>query len=199
MRKANPPFIATWILEHLIPGDRNDALSGDLLEEFRSGRSASWYWQQVLAAMAIGFLREIRVRSLVVIFAALWTIPVRAWWLFAFWPAAHSAGFLFPWPYSTMLGAAILVFQSLWAGLIVYSLLYSLMVRNFNIERVGRGFWIAPLVFILLVVPGRILHRPLGIVASQDTIKVLAFFLSLVVAAWGVRSRVAPESKATAP
>lgn len=33
MRRNDPPPVATWILEHLSPAGRNDALAGDLLED----------------------------------------------------------------------------------------------------------------------------------------------------------------------
>jgi len=38
-----PPALATWMLKHLVLGKRNEALEGDLLEEFQRRRSASWY------------------------------------------------------------------------------------------------------------------------------------------------------------
>jgi hypothetical protein len=196
MKSNQPPFIGTWVLEHLTFGDHNDALSGDLLEEFQSGRSAGWYWRQVLAAIAASYLREARARSLLVVFAALWIMPAQAWWPFAMWPAAHCAEFVFPWPYSTFLGEGVVVFQSLWAGLAAYTLLYSLTKRNFNLEKVGRGFWIGPLAFTLLTIAIQILSHPLGIATSiRGELKLVSCFLSLIAAAWEIRPRVASESK----
>jgi hypothetical protein len=49
MRK--PPFLATLILERLSADD--EALVGDLLEEYRRGRSRAWYWSQALAGVAL--------------------------------------------------------------------------------------------------------------------------------------------------
>ncbi len=43
MRPTEPPPIATWLLEHV--GLRNQSLAGDLLEEYRTGRSGAWYWR----------------------------------------------------------------------------------------------------------------------------------------------------------
>jgi hypothetical protein len=40
----------------------NEALAGDLLEEYRRGRSALWYWKQVLTAIAVGQTRATRSR-----------------------------------------------------------------------------------------------------------------------------------------
>jgi hypothetical protein len=71
MREIEPPSLATWMLRHCIPGRRNEALAGDLLEEFRAGRSIAWYWRQVLDAIVLGCTREILNRSSMAFFAAL--------------------------------------------------------------------------------------------------------------------------------
>jgi hypothetical protein len=52
MNNRKPPALATWMLDHLGSRGSNEALSGDLLEAFRTGRSAGWYWYQVIAAIA---------------------------------------------------------------------------------------------------------------------------------------------------
>lgn len=49
-----PPALANWLLDRLGYSRRNAALAGDLLEEFRSGRSAAWYWRQTLVVIANG-------------------------------------------------------------------------------------------------------------------------------------------------
>ena len=49
MRK--PPFLATLILVRL--GAAEEALVGDVLEEYRRGRSRAWYWSQALASVAL--------------------------------------------------------------------------------------------------------------------------------------------------
>ena len=49
MRTKRPPCVATWLLRHL--ASDNVPLAGDLLEEFRAGRTAHWYWRQVMAAI----------------------------------------------------------------------------------------------------------------------------------------------------
>jgi len=60
MRRLEPPSAATWILEHLTPPDRDEALAGDLLEDFRSGRSDGWYWRQAFGACASGWVQYLR-------------------------------------------------------------------------------------------------------------------------------------------
>lgn len=51
MKSSQPPSVATWLLLHLASGQDRDALVGDLIEEYRRGRSESWYWRQVLIAI----------------------------------------------------------------------------------------------------------------------------------------------------
>src|SRR5512138_390071 len=53
-----PPKLATALLRCV--ADNKPALIGDLLEQFRSGRSAAWYWRQVLAVLGRGVLCEVR-------------------------------------------------------------------------------------------------------------------------------------------
>lgn len=60
MNRANPPALATWLLDHLTPEGCEDALTGDLLEEFRAGRSVGWYWQQALAAILFAWIQRLR-------------------------------------------------------------------------------------------------------------------------------------------
>jgi hypothetical protein len=72
--KAIPPATATWLLKHLVLGRRNEALEGDLLEEFQRRRSADWYWRQAIGAV-LGFsnlLRAAWVTASAVVFAAVW-------------------------------------------------------------------------------------------------------------------------------
>jgi hypothetical protein len=51
MNRRGPPIFATWLLQHLGDKYRRVALVGDLIEEYRRGRSNAWYWRQVLFAM----------------------------------------------------------------------------------------------------------------------------------------------------
>jgi hypothetical protein len=191
MKRTDPPMVATWMLEHLTAGGRNDALFGDLLEEFRSGRSASWYWRQVFAAITTAMFKEIRAHSFVLIFATLWTLPARTLWFFIFGFAGRHAIFLWrlSWPDSLFLGMTVLVFFLLWAGLAAYVLLYALIGRSFDFEKVVRGFWIGPVVFILLTMAVGHLSDPLGL-PTRGLIKLPPFFFSMAAAAWGVRPRV---------
>jgi preprotein translocase subunit SecY len=52
MTEQQPPALATWLLKRAARG--NEPLVGDLLEEYRRGRSALWYWRQVLTTVVVG-------------------------------------------------------------------------------------------------------------------------------------------------
>src|ERR1700722_4243150 len=58
MRSTNPPPLATWLL-HRFSG--SESLTGDLIEQYRNGRSLAWYWRQMLTVIVLGISREIRV------------------------------------------------------------------------------------------------------------------------------------------
>ena len=57
------PRLASIVLDLLAPG--NEALLGDLEEEFSRGRSTVWYWRQVLTAVALQGPLAVRARGLV--------------------------------------------------------------------------------------------------------------------------------------
>jgi hypothetical protein len=56
-----PPRVATALLDRL--GPRDEALAGDLLEAYRSGRAASWYWREVVTAIAVGAWRDLEAEK----------------------------------------------------------------------------------------------------------------------------------------
>ena len=77
MTEAKPPALASWMLRHLVLGERTEALEGDLLEEFQRRRSAGWYWRQVLWAIVASIAGELRqhwkLLSLEAVFVLVWT------------------------------------------------------------------------------------------------------------------------------
>ncbi|HEY1650014.1 MAG TPA: hypothetical protein VGF96_18670 [Terracidiphilus sp.] len=129
MRPAHPPAAASWMLEHLIPGVSNEALAGDLHEEFRAGRSRRWYWRQVLGAISIRCARELLAHQTVLLFAVLWSMLAPAWLLAVAGLEARMhlserlAGMDWPWSIVLDLGSLLatnLIF--LWAGILLYLL-----------------------------------------------------------------------------
>lgn len=64
MRSMNPPVVATWLLKQLGSGPNNDALLGDLIEQYAERRSRIWYWRQVLVAIVVSFCREVGAHKL---------------------------------------------------------------------------------------------------------------------------------------
>jgi len=73
MKRSQPPALATWLLEHARFSTTDGVIAGDLLEEFHTGRSAAWYWRQVLAAIVVGCAREARHHRVLAIRAILIT------------------------------------------------------------------------------------------------------------------------------
>ena len=58
----HPPRLARLLLDWLAPG--NDALRGDLDEEFAAGRGSRWYWRQVVALVAQEGTLRVRGRAI---------------------------------------------------------------------------------------------------------------------------------------
>ena len=56
MRPGHPPFLATWLLERFCT---DVALAGDLVEQYREGRSVGWYWKQAIAAVSVYSVSQI--------------------------------------------------------------------------------------------------------------------------------------------
>ncbi len=58
MSASKPPRLGRLLLKRF--GPDNAPLVGDLAEEYRSGRSQFWYWQQVVTAIAFGAGEDIK-------------------------------------------------------------------------------------------------------------------------------------------
>jgi len=58
MNRRTPPAFATLLLRRF--GPENEALSGDLAEAYAAGKSAWWYWGQVLAVIGTDAYRVVR-------------------------------------------------------------------------------------------------------------------------------------------
>jgi hypothetical protein len=60
MSERVPPKFALWLLKQGGSSYHSDSLAGDLIEQYRQGRSRAWCWGQVAAAIAIARARFIR-------------------------------------------------------------------------------------------------------------------------------------------
>ena len=60
MSVRKPPRAATWLLNRFGLARQNPPLVGDLLEEFRTGRSTGWYWRQTLVVVLAGLAGNAR-------------------------------------------------------------------------------------------------------------------------------------------
>ncbi len=60
MTVRTPPALAMWLFRHLGSGYQSESLAGDLFEEYQHGRPPSWYWRQVLVAILVAWVRNLR-------------------------------------------------------------------------------------------------------------------------------------------
>ncbi len=58
MKTSPPPILATRLLERLAPGPHGDALAGDLIEQYREGRSTAWFWRQALLGIIVCLAKD---------------------------------------------------------------------------------------------------------------------------------------------
>jgi hypothetical protein len=66
MKTPDAPRLALTVLERFVP--ENEALAGDLLEEFDARPSTVWFWVQVLAAIAAAWrTRGAEIRPLLLV------------------------------------------------------------------------------------------------------------------------------------
>ena len=59
--QSHPPALAIWFLRRICPKRNREAITGDLLERFREGRSDGWFWRQVLGAILVGASSQLRL------------------------------------------------------------------------------------------------------------------------------------------
>ena len=201
MRRASPPVAATWMLEHLMLGGKNEALAGDLLEEFKRGRPVSWYWRQVVVAIALGSAKELRNHWLLVVFAVLWTLPYPAFWFYVVrTQAIHviEIAVRFEWLNSAICQLVVTIAFDLvfvWVGLTLYLLLQSSMTLSLKLHRLVRGLLIGPLVYVLAGLAALPLlhghsidprHVTFGslMFGGQFMLSRMPLFLSLLISLW---------------
>ena len=118
--------IATWFLEHLTAGTHREALSGDLLEELRAGRTRHWHRRQVLTAIGIELWERLRDRTQPIVFSAGWSTLYPIWQFLAHGRLSQASAdrwISLPWPYSSCAEIASGVAPAItfvWLGLLLY-------------------------------------------------------------------------------
>jgi hypothetical protein len=146
MRENRPPLAAAWMLAHLVPGKWNEALAGDLQEEFSGGRSAGWYWRQVFGAIAASCAQQVYHNRFAAFYAALWSMLAPASLVLTI--KLETASPLFgrmwrmDWPWSTVCAIALSVMASLafiWVGMAFYRLPAAAVARTLRLRRFAKG------------------------------------------------------------
>jgi hypothetical protein len=157
MNHRNPPRIATWIFEHLRPAGCDEALAGDLLEDFRNGRSAGWYWHQIIAALAVEWSQSAWQQRTSLLFAAAWSVGSPSWVLFDFrfrdllWHTSFI-WYIPPWPWRFICFLVLelveaMLFISL--GALAYVMFYRLVFGKLHFRRLGPGLLWGAVVYAL--------------------------------------------------
>ena len=200
MRPKRAPIIASWMLEHLVPRDRNEALEGDLLEELCSGRSSAWYRRQVSRSVAAEWLREISDHRTAVFFATVWSMLAPGWISLdrtkAFVNVTATVGRL-DWPWSALCQVALflsLLMAFLWTGLLLFSCYSRSSTKLFNTRSFGQGFaWGS-----LILIPVWLATFLLNALMQTDTLvatfcESFPFFVATLCAVWNLpRNRRSP-------
>jgi hypothetical protein len=186
MKSSQPPALATWLLDHLMPGGMNEVLAGDLLEEFGQQRSAAWYWRQVLAAIMVGFLQELRVRSIAILFAIVCSsvVPWRHIWITPQFKSLSHFGMRLPWPLSLVSQIALLTLFNAVMLVIAFGA-YLAVTRSFNLHRFSQALLVA-LPVLALASTGIMFGAasPLPVFAKLDLAARLPLFLGLLISIW---------------
>jgi len=157
MTPKQPPRLARWILEHLTTDEQKDTLSGDLLEEFTSGRSRGWYWRQVATAVIVSMTRTLRTNWFALAFSALCVLPLpaleiyvlRAMRLGRFFPQRWS----YPWPYSTICDFALNIgwkLMYLWLGITLCQILFAIAMRRTSLRQLVKGLCASVAVYVAM-------------------------------------------------
>ena len=197
--KSHPPLLATWLLEHLTRCEDNEALAGDLLEEFGQGRSITWYWYQVFVAILVALAKELYTRWVTILFAVIVSGVVsyrQIWHSFEF-ERLFTWGIRLPWPASFAFTIAL---WSAAEGLVFFVAFatYLVAIRRFNLHSFSKGVLVAlvPLSLGNLALSCLwVLHPPT--VLFFTVIWRLPLFFSLALATWVVRPRARHSESAT--
>jgi hypothetical protein len=157
MIAKHPPRLARWILEHLTTNEQQDALSGDLLEEFSGGRSRGWYWRQVATAVIVSFARTLRVKWFAIAFSALWMLPLPALEIYVHREKLrgtfYSQIWSYQWPYSMISDIALAIgwkLLYLWLGITFCQMLLAIATRPTSVTQLVKGLCASAAVYVAM-------------------------------------------------
>jgi len=155
MKRREPPPLATWMLEHLSSGNGDEALAGDLLEVFRSGRSNRWYWRQVCGACAVSWFNSLRARIPLFVFALAWSMLAPAWTTIINRIETTSTLYVYirqlEWPFSGLTESLTWVGLNvglLWTGILIYFLIQLNQARSMGRKTIRGAFLKAAAYFL---------------------------------------------------
>jgi len=198
LKLSRPPVLATWLFEHLTRREHRDALYGDLFEKYGRRRSDTWYWRQVLAAIAADFSTEFRSRWLSVVFAVVvcGMIPWKPLFLNTTFQSFLFSGIQMTWPVSFLVDTAII---SAFQGAILLAALsvFVFSANRFQPHAFRIAFCYALLVLSLgntVVALCQVLPWPRPL--FYYVIWRLPLFFSLVLSTW-LMSAIAPRAGAS--
>jgi hypothetical protein len=181
MIDQQPPRVATWLAHRLVPGPRRESLLGDLIEQYRQGRSGWWYWRQVVIAIVVGNARDLAVHKLLALRAL--TIGWALYYLFSF-PVTWAGGMVENWVSDRVMVCQPASFScQFWRNqLSVELLIYAAAaVSGAIVARLHRRYWVAMLSMftasVLLFECGMI-----GWILSQSSPPIPISRLALIVA-----------------
>jgi hypothetical protein len=214
MRRTQPPSFATWMLEHLTPGERDEALTGDLLESFRSGRTSGWYWRQAFGACVAGWLNHLRERRSLLVFAVIWSLLAPVW--IAVQDRIENGSLVsgqmwrMDGPFSGFSSYAlwlVLNLSFIWVGMLLYFVSHPNFTQSFSKRKVIRAFALTAPMFLfayfgtfvlmnLYFFPGPQIDRrtitPTGEITDlrmwADVLRV-PYFVTLLCSLWETKRR----------
>jgi hypothetical protein len=118
--------LGLWLLEKLSLSGKNDALAGDLLEQWHQGQTPAWFWRQVVSAVGRNAGRAAVDAMPAVLFSLGWSL-LFPWWreAMAEWlPRAVPEQWMrLAWPRPALLEVSYGVVPAIgfvWLGALVY-------------------------------------------------------------------------------
>jgi hypothetical protein len=189
---SKAPALATWLLEHIVPGEK-DAIAGDLVEEFRNGRSRAWFWRQALTVIFLALCSESYRQRSAIVFAMLWAGIISVSWRHLLFASQFQSlvawGIRRDWPESMVYSVGIFCAVNVllvWAGLIVYLTI----VDGFSRRGLSRGLVVGLLTGALAQLASFTFSLVHTLPGSWYFVSVLPAFFALLLSIWAARLNV---------